>query len=153
MLRVPLASSNSTAKHLCCTLASSAVSGMTRPEISASWRYSSALADALFNLETPHDHMQPVFFSTYKTVTVLFGCRVIAQLPREHRLVESFGDWCIEGTNLYGDPATPCINFQYSTPSLQRRIKVKDFKSYSPQFPFKDASCLTRNIYLRALPF
>ena len=36
MLRVPLASSNSTAKHLCCTLASSAVSGMTRPEISAS---------------------------------------------------------------------------------------------------------------------
>ena len=147
VLRVPLAASSSTAEHLCCTLASSAVSGMTRPEISARapWRYSFALADTSFNLESPHDHMQPVFFSTYKTVTVLFGCRAIAQLHCEHQLVGSFGDRCIEGTIFYSDPATPCINVHYSTPSLQRRIQVQDFKSYLPQFPFKDASSLTCN--------
>jgi len=29
--------------------------------------------------------------------------------------------------------------------SLQRNIKVQDFKSYPLQFPFKDPSCLTRN--------
>jgi len=29
--------------------------------------------------------------------------------------------------------------------TLQRKIKVQDFKSYPLQFPFKDPSCLTRN--------
>ena len=28
--------------------------------------------------------------------------------------------------------------------TLQRKIKVQDFKSYLLQFPFKDPSCLTR---------
>jgi hypothetical protein len=38
--------------------------------------------------------MQPAFFGTYKIVAVPFDSRVIAQLPREHRLVKnrSFGD-------------------------------------------------------------
>jgi len=30
--------------------------------------------------------------------------------------------------------------------ALQRKIKVQDFKSYPRQFPFKDPSCLTRNM-------
>ena len=54
--------------------------------------------------------MQLAFFGTYKTVVVPFGCRVIAQLPREDRLVNngSFGGRFIEGTYLYSDSATPC---------------------------------------------
>jgi len=89
--------------------------------------------------------MQPAFFSTYKTVSVPFGNRVIAQLPREHRLVKngSFGDRFVEGTYLYSDSATPCI-WMFSI-ALQRKIKVQDFKSNPLQFPFKDPSCLTRD--------
>jgi len=70
-----------------------------------------ASPDTLGKLETPHDRMQPAFFGTYKTVDVSFGCRVIAQLPREHRLVKngSFGDCFIEGTYLYSDSATRCV--------------------------------------------
>ena len=89
--------------------------------------------------------MQPAFFGTYKTDAVPFGSRVIAQLPREHRLVKngSFGDRFVEGTYLYSDSATPCIWMFMIT--LQCKIKVQDFKSYPLQFPFKDPSCLTRN--------
>ena len=89
--------------------------------------------------------MQLAFFGTYKTVAVPFGSRVIAQLPREHRLVKngSFGDRFIEGTYLYSDSAAPCI-WMFSI-ALQRKIKVQDFKSYPLQFPFKDPSCLKRN--------
>ena len=89
--------------------------------------------------------MQPAFFGTYKTVTVPFGSRVIAQLPREHRLVKngSFGDRFVEGTYLYSDSATPCI-WMFSI-ALQRKIQVQDFKSCPLSFPFKDPSCLTRN--------
>ena len=85
--------------------------------------------------------MQPAFFGTYKTVAVPFGSRVIAQLPREHRLVKN--DRFVEGTYLYSHSATPCI-WMFSI-ALQRKIKVQDFKSYPLQFPFKDPSCLTRN--------
>jgi len=88
--------------------------------------------------------MQPAFFGTYP-VAVPFGSRVIAQLPREHRLVKngSFGNCFVEGTYLYSDSATPCI-WMFSI-ALQLKIKVQDFKSYPLQFPFKDPSCLTRN--------
>jgi len=70
-----------------------------------------ASTDTQGKLQTSHDRMQPAFFGTYKTVAVPFGSRVIAQLPREHRLVKngSFGDRFIEGTYLYSDSATPCI--------------------------------------------
>ena len=104
-----------------------------------------ASPDTRGKLQTPHDRMQPAFFGTYKTVAVPFGSRVIAQLPREHRLVKngSFGDRFVEGTYLYSDSATPCI-WMFSI-ALQRKIKVQDFKSYPLQFPFKDSSCLTRN--------
>ena len=107
--------------------------------------YRWASQDTNSKLQTPHDHMQPAFFGTYKTVAVPFGSRVIAQLPREHRLVKngSFGDRFVEGTYLDSDSATPCI-WMFSI-ALQRKIKVKDFKSYPPQFCFKDPSCLTRN--------
>jgi len=89
--------------------------------------------------------MQPAFFSTYKTVAVPFGSRVIAQWPREHCLVNngSFGDRVVDGTYLYSDSATPCI-WMFSI-ALQRKFKVQDFKSYSLQFPLKDPSCLTRS--------
>jgi len=96
-------------------------------------------------LQTPHDRMQPAFFGTYKTVAIPVGSRVIAQLPREHRLVKngSFGYRFIEGTYLYSDSATPCI-WTFSI-ALQRKVTVQDFKSYPLQFPLKDPSCLTRN--------
>ena len=70
------------------------------------------------------------------------GVRIMA---REHCLVKnrSFGDRFVEGTYLYSDSATPCI-WMFSI-TLQRKIKVQDFKSYPLQFPFKDPSCLTRN--------
>ena len=105
-----------------------------------------ASPDTRGKLETPHDRMQPAFFGTYKTVAVPFGSRIIAQLPREHRLVKngSFGDRFVEGTYLYSDSTTPCI-WMFSI-ALQRKIKVQDFKSYPLQFPFKDPSCLTRNM-------
>ena len=76
--------------------------------------------------------MQPAFFGTYKTVAIPFGSRIIAQLPREHRLVKngSFGNRFVEGTYLYSDSATPCI-WMLSI-ALQRKIKVQDFKSYLP---------------------
>jgi len=53
-----------------------------------------ASLDTRSKLETPHDRMQPAFFSTYKTVNVLFRCQVIAQLFCEYCLVKngSFGD-------------------------------------------------------------
>ena len=90
--------------------------------------------------------MKLAFFGTYKTVAVPFGSRVIAQLPQEHHLVKkrSFGDRFVEGTYLYSDSATPCI-WMFSI-ALQRKIKVQDFKSDPLQFPFKDPSCLTRNM-------
>jgi len=89
--------------------------------------------------------MQPAFFGTYRTVAVPFGIQVIAQLPREYRLVKdgSFGDCFVEGTYLYSDSATPCI-WMFSI-ALERKIKVQDFRSYPLQFPFKDSSCLMRN--------
>jgi len=104
-----------------------------------------ASTDTRGKLQTPHDRMQPAFFGTYKTVAVTFGSRVIAQLPRAHRLVKnrSFGDRFVEGTYLYSDSATPCIWMFIIV--LQRKIKVQNFKSYHLQFPFKDLSCLTRN--------
>jgi len=104
-----------------------------------------ASPDIQGKLQTPHDRMQPAFFGTYKTVAIPFGSRVIAQLPREHRLVKnrSFGGRFIEGTYLYSDSATPCI-WMFSI-ALQQKIKVQDFKSYPLQFPFKDPSCLTRS--------
>jgi len=104
-----------------------------------------ASKDTQGKLQTPHDHMQPAFFGTYKTVAVPFDSRGIALLPREHRLAKngSFGDHFIEGTYLYSDSATRCI-WMFSI-ALQRKIKVQDFKSYHLQFPFKDLSCLTRN--------
>jgi len=104
-----------------------------------------ASPDTRSRLQTPHDRMQPAFFGTYKTVAVPFGSRVIAQLPREHRLVEngSFGDRFVQGTYHYSDSTTPCI-WMFSI-ALQRKIKVQDFKSYPLQFPFEDPSCLTRN--------
>jgi len=108
-----------------------------------------ASQDTSGKLQTPLDRMQPAFFGTYKTVAVTFGSRVIAQLPREHRLVKngSFGDRFVEGTYLYSDFATPCI-WMFSI-ALQLKIKVHDLKSYPQalQFSFKDSSrsCLTRN--------
>jgi len=91
---------------------------------------------------------QQAFFGTWhlkKLVAVPFGCQVIAQLPRDHRWVKngSFDDCFVEGTYLYSDSATPCI-WMFSI-ALQRKIKAQDFQSYPHQFPFKDASCLTRN--------
>jgi len=88
--------------------------------------------------------MQPAFFGTYKPVDVPFGSRVIAQLPREHRLLKngSFVDRFVEGTYLYSASATACIWMFSIDP--QCKIKVQDFKSYPLQFPFKDPSCLTR---------
>ena len=82
--------------------------------------------------------MQPGFSGTYKAIAVPFGSRVIAQLPREHRLVKngSFGDRFVEGTYLYSDSATLCI-WMFSI-ALQPKIKVQDFKSYRLQFSFKD---------------
>ena len=90
--------------------------------------------------------MQPAFFGTYP-VAVPFGSRVIAQLPREHRLVKngSFGNCFVEGTYLYSDSATPQACIWMFSIALQLKIKVQDFKSYPLQFPFKDPSCLTRN--------
>jgi len=104
-----------------------------------------ASTDTRGKLQTPHDRMQPAFFGIYKTCAVPFGSRVIAQLPREHRLVKnrSFGDRFVEGTYLYSDSATPCI-WMFSI-ALKLKIKVQDFKSYPLEFSFKDPSCLTRN--------
>ena len=45
--------------------------------------------DTRGKLETPHNRLQLAFFGTYTTVTVPFGCQVIAQLPREHRLFKN----------------------------------------------------------------
>jgi len=86
-----------------------------------------ASPDTRGKFQTPHDHMQPAFFGTYKTAAVLFGSRVIVQLPREHRLVKngSFGDHFVEGTCLYIESATPCI-WMFSI-ALKRKIKVQDF--------------------------
>jgi len=104
-----------------------------------------ASTDTRGKLQTPHDRMQPAFFGTYKKVAVFFGSRVIAQLPREHRLVKngSFGNCLVENTYLYSNSSTPCI-WMFSI-ALQHKIKVQDFKSYPLQFFFKDPSCLTRN--------
>ena len=82
--------------------------------------------------------MHPAFSGTYKPISVPFGNQVIAELPREHRLVKngSFGGRFVEGTYIYSDSATPCI-WMFSI-ALQRKIKVQDIKSYSLQYPFKD---------------
>jgi len=141
-----LAASSSTAKRLCYTLASPPCfwDGVTK-DFSIKKVYLWGSLDPLGKLATPHDRIQPAFSGTYKTVFVPFGCQVITKLPLEHRLVKNglFGDHFIEGTYLYSDSATPCI-WMFSI-TLQRKIKVQDFKSYPFQFPFKDPSCLTRN--------
>jgi len=66
-----------------------------------------ASTDTLGKFQTPHGRMQPAFFGIYKTVAIPFSSRVIAQLPREHRLVKnrSFGVCFVEGTYLYSDSA------------------------------------------------
>jgi hypothetical protein len=60
--------------------------------------------------------------------------------PREHRLVinGSFGDRFVEGN--YADHTTPCIQMLDS--QSKSRIKVKDFKSYPEDFPFRDQTNL-----------
>ena len=98
-----MAVSNSTAERLCYTKISQLVSGIdATKDFSIKKVYLWASTDTHGKLQTPHDRMQPAFFGTYKTVAVPFGSRVIAQLPREHRLVKngSFGDRLVEGTYL-----------------------------------------------------
>jgi len=70
--------------------------------------------------------MQLAFFGTYKTVALPFRSRVIAQLPREHRLVKngSFGDRFFEGTYLYSDSATSCI-WMFSIALQNARLRYK----------------------------
>ena len=120
--------------------------GDTTKDFSIKKVYFWASTDTPGKLRTPHDRIQPAFFGTYKTVAVSFGSRVIAQLLREHHLVKnrSIGDRFVEDTYLYSDSATPCI-WMFSI-AHQRKIKVQDFRSYPLQFPFKDPSCLTRNM-------
>ena len=74
--------------------------------------------------------MQLAFFGTDTTFAIPCGSQVIAQLPREHRLVKngSIGDLSIEGSYLYSDSTTPRI-WMFSI-VIQRKIKVQDFKSY-----------------------
>ena len=94
---------------------------------------------------TAHERMQPAFAGTRDTVAIPFGCRVVSTLPREHRRVVngSFGDRFVEGIYLHADSQTPTIRmFDLAS---KTELSVKDFKSYPDEFPFRDASCLTRS--------
>jgi len=87
---VQLAASYSTAERLCYTLTSLPVSGKTRQKISAQRKFTVwASPDTRGKLRTPHDRMQPAFLGTYKIIAVPFDSRIVAQLPREHRLVRT----------------------------------------------------------------
>jgi len=96
-----------------------------------------ASPDTCGKLEAPHYHMQLAFFGTYKPVAIPFGSRVIAQLPREHRLVKNgfFFDWFIEGTYLCCNSDTHCIWMFSST--LQRKTKLQEFQVLSFSIPFQ----------------
>jgi hypothetical protein len=94
---------------------------------------------------TAHERMKPAFAGTRDTVAIPFGCRVVSTLPREHRRVVngSFGDRFVEGIYLHADSQTPTIRmFDLAS---KTELSVKDFKSYPDEFPFRDASCLTRS--------
>jgi hypothetical protein len=94
---------------------------------------------------TAHERMKPAFAGTRDTVAIPFGCRVVSTLPREHRRVlnGSFGDRFVEGIYLHADSQTPTIRmFDLAS---KTELSVKDFKSYPDEFPFRDASCLTRS--------
>ena len=100
--------------------------------------------DASGTATTANDRIQSTFAGTRTTVNIPFGSRITSTIPREHRLVinGSFGDRFVEGIYLYADHATPCI-YMYDFQS-KSRIKVKDFKSYPEDFPFRDPTCLVR---------
>ena len=93
---------------------------------------------------TANERIQADFAGTRHTVNIPFGSRITSTIPREHRLVVngSFGDRYVEGVYLYADHNTPCIHM-YDFKS-KTRLKVKDFKSYPDQFPFRDPTCLVR---------
>ena len=93
---------------------------------------------------TAHDRMQPAFSGTLATVAIPFGCRILARLPREHRLVKngSFGDRFVEGVYLQSDTKTPCIYiYVFATKS---RMLVQDFQAFPEDYPFRHPQCLTR---------
>lgn len=94
---------------------------------------------------TANERIQANFAGTRNTVNIPFGSRITSTIPREHRLVVngSFGDRFVEGIYLYADHNTPCIHM-YDFNS-KTRMKVKDFKSYPEDFPFRDPTCLVRS--------
>ena len=96
------------------------------------------------SLTTAHDRMRPAFAGTLATVNIPFGCRVLARIPREHRLVSngSFGDRFVEGIYLHSDTKTPCI-FIYVF-SAKAKMLVQDFEFFPEDYPFRNPNCLTR---------
>ena len=82
------------------------------------------------SLTTAHDRMRPAFAGTLASVNIPFGCRVLARIPREHRLVtnDSFGDTFVEGIYLHGDTKTLCI-FIYVF-SAKAKMLVQDFEFF-----------------------
>ena len=95
------------------------------------------------SLTTAHDRMRPAFAGTLATVNIPFGCRVLARIPREHRLVSngSFGDRFVEGIYLHSDTKTPCI-FIYVF-SAKAKMLVQDFEFFPEDYPFRNPNCLT----------
>jgi len=105
-----------------------------------------ASPDTHGKLETPHDYMQPAFVGTYKPVAVPFGSPVIAQLPREHRLVKhgSSGDRFIEGTYLYSDTAKSCIWMFSIAPNARSKRKISSHVLFNSLSKTRDVFCATR---------
>ena len=80
--------------------------------------------------------MQPAFADSYRTVAILFGCRVTGYLPQQHPLVKngSFCDRFVKGTYLRADNETLCIRMYCI--ALGSDLLVQGFKSYPDEFPF-----------------
>jgi hypothetical protein len=89
-------------------------------------------------ISTAHERLSPAFPGTFRTVAVLFDCRVTSTLPKEYRKVtnKSFGQRYTEDIYLPSDSATPSV-WMFDMIS-KTTMMVSDFKDYHDQFPMCD---------------
>jgi hypothetical protein len=90
-------------------------------------------------LTTAFERMQPIGVSNcYASIAVPFGCKVIAQVPKESTLCpnSSLGDRAVEGIYVGFDDSTECIlAYIFKTKKIAR---FSDWKAFPRMFPFRD---------------
>ena len=78
----------------------------------------------------------------YESIAVPFGCKIIAQIPRDSTLCtnSSLGDRAIEGIYVGADDATDSILVYVF--KINKTMRFSDWKAFPKMFPFCDPDVL-----------